>query len=71
MPVSEHPYVPSWGYHVTGYYSVSSRWGTPDEFRLLVDYLHRNGIGVILDWVPGHFATRPVGLGEVRRPGAL
>ena len=59
LPVMEHPYVPSWGYHVTGYYAVSSRWGTPDEFRLLVDYLHRNGIGVILDWVPGHFATDP------------
>jgi 1,4-alpha-glucan branching enzyme len=57
MPVMEHPYVPSWGYHVTGYYAVSSRWGTPDEFKLLVDYLHRNDIGVILDWVPGHFAT--------------
>ncbi len=57
LPVMEHPYVPSWGYHVTGYFAVSSRWGTPDEFRLLVDYLHRNGIGVILDWVPGHFAT--------------
>ena len=64
MPVSEHPYVPSWGYHVTGYYSVSSRWGTPDEFRLLVDYLHRNGIGVILDWVPGHFATDPWALAK-------
>ncbi len=59
MPVMEHPYVPSWGYHVTGYYAVSSRWGTPDEFRLLVDSLHRAGIGVLLDWVPGHFATDP------------
>ncbi len=57
LPVMEHPYVPSWGYHVTGYYAVSSRWGTPDDFRYLVDTLHRNGIGVILDWVPGHFAT--------------
>ena len=57
LPVMEHPYVPSWGYHVTGYYSVSSRWGTPDDFKYLVDILHRNGIGVILDWVPGHFAT--------------
>ncbi|MGB8384079.1 MAG: alpha-amylase family glycosyl hydrolase, partial [Dermatophilaceae bacterium] len=57
MPVMEHPYVPSWGYHVTGYYAVSSRWGTPDEFKMLVDHLHRNDIGVILDWVPGHFAT--------------
>lgn len=57
LPVMEHPYVPSWGYHVTGYYAPSSRWGTPDDFRHLVDRLHQAGIGVILDWVPGHFAT--------------
>ncbi|MEI2731477.1 MAG: 1,4-alpha-glucan branching protein GlgB [Dermatophilaceae bacterium] len=64
MPVMEHPYVPSWGYHVTGYYAVSSRWGTVDDFKLLVDYLHCNGIGVILDWVPGHFATDSWALGQ-------
>ncbi|GAB3755448.1 hypothetical protein GCM10027599_19060 [Yimella radicis] len=57
MPVMEHPYPPSWGYHVTGYYAVNSRFGSPDDFKYLVDTLHRNGIGVILDWVPGHFAT--------------
>ena len=57
MPVMEHPYAPSWGYHVTGYYAPSARFGTPDEFRYLVDRLHQAGIGVILDWVPGHFAT--------------
>ncbi|HET9631885.1 MAG TPA: alpha-amylase family glycosyl hydrolase, partial [Terrabacter sp.] len=57
LPVMEHPYVPSWGYHVTGYYAPSSRWGRPDDFRFLVDELHRAGIGVLLDWVPGHFAT--------------
>ena len=55
LPVMEHPYVPSWGYQVTGYYAPTSRFGSPDDFRRLVDYLHCNGIGVILDWVPGHF----------------
>ncbi len=57
MPVMEHPYPPSWGYHVTGYYAPNSRFGSPDDFRYLVDTLHQHGIGVILDWVPGHFAT--------------
>nr|WP_206665700.1 1,4-alpha-glucan branching protein GlgB [Pedococcus bigeumensis] len=59
MPVMEHPYPPSWGYHVTSYYAPSARFGRPDEFRYLVDRLHQAGIGVILDWVPGHFATDP------------
>ena len=57
MPVMEHPYPPSWGYHVTGYYAPNSRLGSPDDFRYLVDKLHQAGIGVLLDWVPGHFAT--------------
>ncbi|YAL84172.1 1,4-alpha-glucan branching protein GlgB [Dermacoccaceae bacterium W4C1] len=57
MPVMDHPYPPSWGYHVTSYYAPNSRFGDPDDFRALVDTLHQNGIGVILDWVPGHFAT--------------
>ena len=57
MPVMEHPYPPSWGYHVTSYYAPNSRFGDPDDFKYLVDRLHQAGIGVILDWVPGHFAT--------------
>jgi 1,4-alpha-glucan branching enzyme len=59
MPVAEHPYEGSWGYHVTGYFAPVSRFGSPDEFRHLVDRLHQAGVGVILDWVPGHFATDP------------
>ena len=57
LPVMDHPYPPSWGYHVTSYYAPNSRFGSPDDFRYLVDAFHQAGIGVILDWVPGHFAT--------------
>ena len=57
MPVMQHPFGGSWGYHVTSYFATDARFGDPDGFRLLVDRLHQAGIGVILDWVPGHFAT--------------
>ena len=64
LPVAEHPFGGSWGYQVSGYYSPSARWGSPDEFRELVNALHENGIGVIVDWVPAHFPKDDWALGR-------
>jgi 1,4-alpha-glucan branching enzyme len=64
LPLKEHPYGPSWGYQVSSYYAASARYGTPDDLRYLIDYLHQRGIGVIMDWVPAHFPKDAFALGR-------
>lgn len=64
LPIQEHPLDESWGYQVSGFYAATSRHGTPEDFKYFINHMHRNGIGVLLDWVPGHFPTDDFSLGR-------
>jgi 1,4-alpha-glucan branching enzyme len=71
LPLMEHPLDESWGYQCTGFFAPSSRFGSADDLRFLIDSLHQAGIGVILDWVPGHFPADDWALAHLRRHGLV